>query len=193
MIKLIVFDVGGTIIKKDKSESRYERISKFVNIDKQAFKEIYYLSRGNLDELEQEFKHFKPQEGVDLKKFFKKSSNSQLDCDIIGAIEYAYSKGLKIATLSNTNVNLFSNLKETKIGHLIDKEFYSFDIGAYKPQIEAFRYVENYYNYSPDEICLIGNSYSSDYIGALNAGWHAILYDNNINNIYTFINNLINK
>lgn len=190
MVKYLVFDIGGTIICKANSESRYQRISKYINISKKEFKNIYYLNNGNLDELTDLLNSFPKKHQINLSELFQKSSNLFLNDDIIGVFKYALSKKLVIATLSNTNINLFTNLKNTEIGKYIDKEFYSFDIGAYKPNLGAFRYIEKYYNGKPDEFVLIGDSYSSDYLGAKNAGWNSILYDDNINEIYSFINNL---
>ncbi len=45
MIKLITFDIGGTIINSDKSISGLERLKKYIDISKDEYKKEYYLSK----------------------------------------------------------------------------------------------------------------------------------------------------
>lgn len=55
-----------------------------------------------------------------------------------------------------------------------DKIFISEGIGYTKPDEQAFHYVEEALHAKPEEICMVGDSYSSDIAGAQKAGWRTI-------------------
>ena len=182
MIKLITFDIGGTIIKSDKSMSRYEQLKKVINISKDEYKKTYYLSKKPFNKLFADYIEKDKSEQYDrVQNILLPSKNKKFNEKIVNLIENLHNLGYKIATLSNVNYNLYYGLSDTILGKYIDKEFYSFEIGDYKPHKEAFLYVQNYYNLKPEEIMHIGDSRVSDYEGALNAGWNSYLYTNDIN------------
>lgn len=60
-----------------------------------------------------------------------------------------------------------------------DRLFISEGIGFTKPDVEAFHYVEKALQVSSEELCMIGDSYSSDIAGAIQAGWKTIWLDKN--------------
>ncbi len=181
MIKLITFDIGGTIIKTDKSYSRYEQLKKFIDISKEEYKKIYYLSKEPLQN--SLFRYIEGGNKTDYNQvcnIMTPNKNKLFDEKIVKLIANLHNLGYKIATLSNVNYNLYYNLSNSPIGEFIDKEFYSFEIGDYKPHLNAFLYVQNYYNLEPTEIFHIGDSKISDYEGAIKAGWNAYLYTNEL-------------
>lgn len=55
-----------------------------------------------------------------------------------------------------------------------EKIFISEGIGYTKPDEQAFRYVEEVLHAKSEELCMIGDSYSSDIAGAKKAGWRTI-------------------
>ena len=182
MIKLITFDIGGTIINSDKSISRFERLKKYIDISKDEYKKEYYLSKEPLQNT-----ILKYVEKGDFDKYrqicaiLEPNDNKKYNENIVKLIANLHKIGYKLATLSNVNYNLYYSLSNTPVGKYIDKEFYSFEIGDYKPHLNAFLYVQNYYGLKPEEILHIGDSKSSDYNGAINAGWNAFLYTKDFN------------
>lgn len=60
-----------------------------------------------------------------------------------------------------------------------ERLFISEGIGCTKPDLEAFHYVEKALHAGPEELCMIGDSYSSDIAGAMEAGWKTIWLDKN--------------
>lgn len=57
--------------------------------------------------------------------------------------------------------------------------FISEGIGFTKPDVGAFHYVEKALQARPEELCMIGDSYTSDIAGAMEAGWKTIWLDKN--------------
>lgn len=57
--------------------------------------------------------------------------------------------------------------------------FISEGIGFTKPDVGAFHYVEKALQARPEELCMIGDSYTSDIVGAMEAGWKTIWLDKN--------------
>jgi putative hydrolase of the HAD superfamily len=52
--------------------------------------------------------------------------------------------------------------------------FVSSRVGVRKPALQFFREVERKLSLGPHELLLIGDDWMSDYVGATNAGWHAL-------------------
>ena len=51
---------------------------------------------------------------------------------------------------------------------------HSWEIGHCKPEVEAFRAIEQQMELAPHQIVSVGDSLRSDVLGALNAGWSAV-------------------
>lgn len=194
MIKLITFDIGGTIIKHKNQESKLDKIEKLIgypkNLFKGEYKKIFCTSKAPLDEMIDMFiEIYKVSNKENLKEIFKKESNI-VPQDGFEKIFYELNDfGYKVATISNACYWTYTPLEESVFKKYIDKEFYSFDIGYTKPNSNVFKYVEQYYKIKPNEILHIGDSYASDYLGAKECGWNSYLYKEN-KNIEAFINNL---
>ncbi len=181
MIKLITFDIGGTIIKSQRSISKYEKLKTYINIPSEKYKKYYYLSREPLDKLFSEYtRNLDEDKKKQVHKLLSCQKNKVFNENIVKIIEALHKMGYNIATISNVNYNLYYSLSNTPVGKYIDKEFYSFEIGDYKPHLNAFLYVQNYYNLKPKEILHIGDSKESDYDGALNAGWNSYLFNKDL-------------
>ncbi len=176
MIKLITFDMGGTIIKSDKSISRYEQLKKHINISKDDYKKLYYLSKEPFEKtLLKYVEDGNTEKYNNVKMILKPNKNKIFNEKIVKLIENLHNLGYKIAVLSNVNYNLCFDLSKTDLGKFIDKEFYSFEIGDFKPNRNAFLYVQNYYGLEPEEIMHIGDSKTSDYLRC-NESWLEYLF-----------------
>ena len=182
MIKLITFDIGGTIIKSEKSVSRYELLKKYLDLSEEEYKEAFYISKEPLASLfSSHTKIMDDEQKAHINRILNSEKNKVFNEKMINLIEKLHNMGYKIATISNVNYYLYTSLANSKVEKFIDKEFYSFEIGDFKPHLNAFLYIQNYYNLKPEETLHIGDSKVSDYYGAINAGWNAILVDNNLN------------
>lgn len=194
MIKLITFDIGGTIIKHKKEESKLDKIENLIdcprNVFKDEYKKIFCTSKVPLNEMIDMFSKTYPISNKEkFKEIFKKESNI-IPQDVFEKIFYELNNfGYKVATLSNACYWTYTPLTESILKEYIDKEFYSFDVGYTKPNSNIFKYVEQYYQIKSNEILHIGNSYVSDYLGAKECGWNSYLYKEN-KDIEAFINNL---
>lgn len=92
------------------------------------------------------------------------------------------SKKYKIYIITN-GVSFIQHrrIKEAKIEEFINGIFISEEIGFYKPNKEYFDYVLNDIGLSNKEVIVVGDSLTSDILGANNSNIDSILLDNNDN------------
>lgn len=92
------------------------------------------------------------------------------------------SKKYKIYIITN-GVSFIQHrrIKESKIEDFIDGVYISEEIGHYKPNKEYFDYVLNDIGLSNKEVIVVGDSLTSDILGANNSNIDSILLDNNDN------------
>lgn len=92
------------------------------------------------------------------------------------------SKKYKIYIITN-GVSFIQHrrIKESKIEDFIDGIYISEEIGHYKPNKEYFDYVLNDIGLSNKEVIVVGDSLTSDILGANNSNIDSILLDNNDN------------
>ena len=180
MIKLVTFDIGGTILKKDINLPRYERLKEYIDASKDEYKKAYYISKEPFIHFIKRHLKTNSEEALNgALESMKKKKSLVFNEKVVKTIENLHNMGYKVATISNANYMTHKDLKNTEVGKYIDKEFYSFDMGDYKPHKEAFLFVQSYYGLKPEEILHVGDSVTSDYNGAKEAGWHAYLVNNN--------------
>lgn len=58
-----------------------------------------------------------------------------------------------------------------------ERIFISGDIGANKPDPEAFRYVERRTGHAPEELVMVGDSIANDITGAARSGWRSVWFN----------------
>ena len=92
------------------------------------------------------------------------------------------SKKYKIYIITNgVSFIQYRRIKEAKIEEFINGIFISEEIGFYKPNKEYFDYVLNDIGLSNKEVIVVGDSLTSDILGANNSNIDSILLDNNDN------------
>lgn len=197
MLKLITFDIGKTIFNTT-GQSKLELLEEAINIPKEKFKNdykrIFCTSKKPLDDMLNEFcTLYGVVKKEKVKNILKSKSDAVVNPEIENLIKYFYNTGYKIATISNACIWTYNSINGTSVAQFIDKEFYSFDVGYVKPNPNIFNAVERYYGVLPNEILHIGDSKNSDYIAARKCNWNAFWFNNNILDIYPFINNLMRK
>ena len=81
----------------------------------------------------------------------------------------------------------FSELRDRLASTVISEE-----VGYMKPHPELFKHAAKKADTAPEKILYIGDSYSSDIQGGLNAGWHVIWYNPQATEIPNGVNHIRN-
>jgi REG-2-like HAD superfamily hydrolase len=93
------------------------------------------------------------------------------------ALRAVRSKGVKVGVLSNWDHTLHLVLQQTGLDRLLDFAIASLEVGIEKPHPAIFAAALGRAETSPDAALHVGDDYEDDYLGATNAGWHALLLD----------------
>lgn len=209
MIKVISFDIGGTLLKGPNNEKYSNKtlatlINKDYNLVKDAYKNIFQKKKGTFDELVNEFcKTINYQRNEKLDEFFHHkfdSSEGIIHEDDINVIKKLKNMNYKIILLSNS-CSLFKNALNSELLSYVDYIFYSYDIGYTKEDNEVYRIVEEKVGNKSDEILHIGDTIESDYLKPIENGWNALYYGichdnsirtiNNLTEIFKYLNTVI--
>ena len=194
MIKVISFDIGGTLSEGEKDKYSLKDLAKVLNLDydkvRNAYKKIYQKTNGNYQELLDKFiKELNIKKTIELDNFLKNKFNlkqGKISKDKIELIKQLKEEKYKIILFSNTS-SLFNNKLPKELLKYIDEVFYSYEIGYTKNEKESYKIIEDKLNCNPDEFIHVGDNLKSDYYGPINNGWKAIFYgdieDNNIESI----------
>lgn len=200
MIKVISFDIGGTLLEESNDSSNnynLKSLSELVNMPydkvRDVYKNVYQKSKGTFDELLNRFcSNLEISNTCELNNFFKnKFSNNNLSTiskDKINLIKKLKDNKYKVILFSNSCC-LLNNDAIKEIYDLVDNIFYSYDIGYTKDDKESYKYIEKILNVKPNEILHIGDTLKSDYLKPIENGWNALYYGNNIDDVKS-INNL---
>jgi putative hydrolase of the HAD superfamily len=85
----------------------------------------------------------------------------------------------RVALLSNTQSFDLGFLERLGLTSLLPSRFLSAELGALKPEREAFLLVQRRLGLFAGEIAMVGDSWRDDITGALEAGWTAIWVNRN--------------
>ncbi len=190
MIKVISFDIGGTLLDsaKDKSNNyNLKELTKIVGLSydsvRDAYKYVFQKTKGNLNELIDRFcnilKIDRENNIVNFfsNKFANNAINNAISKDNISLINNLKENGYKIILFSNSCC-LINNDAIKQINNLVDGVFYSYDIGFTKDDKESYDYIEKKLKVTPNEILHIGDTFKSDYVKPIENGWNALFYGN---------------
>ncbi|MBT8162998.1 MULTISPECIES: HAD family hydrolase [Arthrobacter] len=98
--------------------------------------------------------------------------------DVEKTLETLRDRGLKIVLFSNVLGAIAPTAGEAfPLTDLVDGVFYSCDIGAAKPSLAAFSYVQSEVGARREQILHVGDAVATDIEGATDAGWHSVLLD----------------
>ena len=195
MIKLISFDIGGTLIlNEDNNEYDIKSLSSIINkpyeIVRKVYKNIFQKKIGSLKELVYDFCKVLEIEVTDeLINFIKKkyeNNNVIINQDVYNVIEKLKEEGYQVILFSNSSCLQNKNIP-IELVKLLDGIFYSYDLGYTKSDEESYRYIEEKMNCLPNVILHIGDNLNSDYLKPIEYGWQALYYgitkDENIKSI----------
>jgi HAD superfamily hydrolase (TIGR01509 family) len=93
--------------------------------------------------------------------------------EILGGLKQKY----RLAVISNSDGSIGKLFERLGLADLFETITDSGNIGVQKPHPEIFHAALRSLNVQADESLYIGDVYSIDYIGARNAGMHAIVFD----------------
>lgn len=93
--------------------------------------------------------------------------------DAIPTLKKLRSTGWRICFLSNA-ISDASDQPRPPYFSFAEVAVHSWEIGYCKPEIQAFRAIEQRMKLAPHEIVSVGDSLRCDVLGALDAGWSAV-------------------
>ena len=205
MIKVISFDIGGTLLLSENNKDyNLKSLANLVNVEyskvRIAYKEIFQKKKANFEALEKLFcERLEIPLTIELheffiNKFFSSETEVYINLEIANLIKKLKKQGYVIILFSNSCC-LIENKIDTNLLNNIDYIFYSYDLGYTKSDKESYRLIEKQLGYNSNQFLHIGDTYSSDYLKPKENGWEAFLYDNkekkteNLEKIYSLIKN----
>jgi putative hydrolase of the HAD superfamily len=120
-----------------------------------------------------DFHHF----FVPLYNIFSTAQPWSVYPDVVPALEIWRSHGIKLAVLSNFDSRLYPVLKALKLDKYFASVTISTEVGAAKPSPQIFQTAWQKHYLPADQILHIGDSFTADYEGALQAGLQSIWLD----------------
>ena len=184
MIKVVSFDIGGTLIKGVNNNKSVIEFSQMVKRDPKdiflAYRDIFQKRVGTFDELINLFcERLNIPLTDDIINFFKNSLNQDcyFDKDSLEVLRKLKDLGYKVILFSN-NSSLYPDNLDKEVYEIVDDVFYSNIIGHTKDEKESYQYIENKLGYKPEEFLHIGDSIDNDYLYPTQNGWNALFYGN---------------
>ena len=180
MLKVISFDVGGTLIKM--SDTIFDIMPPQIKCFKNEIKNILYITRKYTDKEEQQLLQFLSLQQLDmLKKHYLQKKKEIIFPHMSGLLKQL-SKHYKIIISSNRNCLSQNYVDFSKIENNIHSFFYSNEIGIVKNNPDFFIYCADKLQVLPSEILHIGDNVVTDFKIPLQAKCHAILWNNSLLN-----------
>lgn len=190
MIKVVSFDIGGTLLQFDNSKTDKYSLDNLASLIpscefktvRKAYKDVYQKNKGTFDELYEMFcKKLEIEKNIEVETFLKEKFSSVEDSIVnpsaIEVMKTLKDKGYKIICLSNSNV-LIKNEELNELKQYIDKIYYSYDLGYTKNENEIYDIIENDLGYKEEEFLHIGDTMSADYEKPIENGWNALYFGN---------------
>lgn len=186
MIKVISFDIGGTLLRENNDNQKNYNIDALTNllgipkeIVRSAYKEVFQKRKGTFEELVNMFCEklsIKPTK--EINDFFQNKFNlpeGTIKNEDLELLKKLRSLGYKIIFFSN-NCCLVKKILEDSTKDLVDDIFYSYDLGYTKSDNESYQIIEDKLACEPGEFLHIGDTLKSDYLKPKENGWNAIYF-----------------
>ncbi len=185
MIKVVSFDIGGTLLK-DVKDNNYSikdlasLINKPYDEVKIVYKDVFQKSKGTLEELVNNFcLKLNIKVTKDIKEFiqnkYQDNKEIKMHTKDIELIKYLKEHNYKVILFSNSCVLQKSSIPDDVI-NICDGIFYSYELGYTKSDNESYKIIENKLNCLPEEFLHIGDNLHSDYLMPIQNGWQALYY-----------------
>jgi len=200
MIKVISFDIGGTIlVTKSINEYNLKKLTELTNKPyedvRKTYKSVFQKDKGTFDELVNKFcSGLKIDLTNEILEFFEekfKDENniSYMDENIKKILKKLKELNYKVILFSNSCC-LIKNEFDQELLDNIDYSFYSYDYGCTKDEEKIYKIIEKKLKCKSGEILHIGDTLSSDYIMPRKMGWNSVYYGDNDDPKICSINNL---
>lgn len=183
----IIFDLFNTLIYNKVKRDPYTHLFSKLSMSKtEISKWIDILITNNYDDIEQFYKHINVKADIDFSELNRMLDdelyNTVLFDDTLSSLQ-ALSGQYKLFCLSNIATTYKKPYFDLGLNKYIEQVFFSCDLGYRKPSKEIFDVVIDYIGMDKSQIIMIGDSYSSDFLGATNAGIRPILKDRKLSEI----------
>ena len=186
MIKVVSFDIGGTLLRDNNEDAATYSIKALTNlVDKDkdlvrdAYKDIFQKTKGTFEELVNAFcEKLNIKVTKELTEFFKHKFDvldEQISVSDLELLKEIKDKGYKVILFSNNCCLVKSTIKDS-LKDIVDGIYYSFDLGYTKSDKESYQYIEKELNCKPEEFLHIGDTLKSDYLKPISFGWNALFY-----------------
>jgi len=187
--KGIIFDLYDTLIycPRELKKKPYKRFFSDIGLTKKEMGDwVNRVMTNNFETFEDIKKAINPDLEMDLSIYQQdlqdEVMSTRLFDDTLKTLERLKSK-YRIFCLSNLATPYKTCYFELGLNDLIEKPFFSCDLGDMKPNASFYNMVVEYSQLSPKELIMIGDNPVSDYEGALNAGIKAILKNKSLSEI----------
>ncbi len=195
-VKMISFDVWGTILNLDLMlKSFIDSLNELIGGD---VSEDVIIVRRRIKELRKDFE-IEPGRDFELsQKLLAERLNLEIDVirraaakavlkidesmvmdGVHQVLRFIEDNGLRSVIIGNVMFWPSSYtrliLERFRLAEYFDRQYYSDEVGAYKPMKEIFLKPLSEFGVSPYEVVHVGDSFFEDFRGALDAGLHAVL------------------
>lgn len=186
MIKVISFDIGGTLLKSNEERGDKYSLKALTellklphNLVRDAYKDVFQKNKGTFEKLVSMFcNKLNIQPNDEINTFFKNKfsdSEEKILASDLTVLRQLKEQGYKIILFSNSCCLIKSTIKES-VKNIVDDIFYSFDLGYTKSDKESYKFIENKMGYRSNEFLHIGDTLKSDYLKPIENGWNALYY-----------------
>ncbi len=111
----------------------------------------------------------------DIHAFFEREVVYRPYPEAVRSLKALHSAGYQTGVVSNFSHRLPQVLEDLGLAGQLDTVTYSFEAGAEKPHPKIFKTALARAGATPERVLMVGDSYPADYLGARNAGLHAVL------------------
>lgn len=187
MIKVVSFDIGGTLIKSQNNDdsAKYDlnALSNLIGMQyedvRRVYKNVFQRTEGTFDQLLDLFcENLIINRTNKLEEFFTnkfKKEDNNFSIEDIGILKKLKDMGYKVILFSNS-CSLIENNISVEVKNIVDGIFYSYKTGYTKSESESYKYIEETLGYEPNNFLHIGDTLKSDYNDPIKYGWNALYY-----------------
>jgi putative hydrolase of the HAD superfamily len=104
-----------------------------------------------------------------------------LETGVLEFLDFCKANHLKIAIVTDFTLEIqLRKIEKLNISSYIDTVISSEEVGIEKPSSKIFEYVLNVIKLSNQDVCMVGDSFEKDYLGAMNMGIKAYHFNRNL-------------
>lgn len=180
-IKLVVFDLYGTLIYLPNKFKSYIKMTRALALDDNKlqpdkFASLMTMDFRNLDEMKE---MVFPKSDADM-GFWQKEISDEVDSaklfpETISVLESLKDRGYVIGVISNLATPYKKPFYTLGIDKYCSCRIFSCEAGYKKPDIEIYRLMENKFSIRGNKVIMIGDNYITDYAAPIFLGWRALL------------------